>query len=134
MVGYNFFVKSNQYLPNGYGKPAATYYYIVNEAGEIYHHKDNKFRKKELKDITTYWYKDLALATNERARLISLAGARTMYFKDEGGFYITKLTANNEPAEPNKMYEFGTLTEVPIPNKKVAKQYAKQFGRIAVFG
>lgn len=58
----------------------------------------------------------------------------TMYFKDEGGYYVTKLTPDNQPADPNKMYEWGTLTEVPVPNKKTAKQYAKQFGREAIFG
>jgi len=57
-----------------------------------------------------------------------------MFFKDEGGYYVTKLTASNEPADPNKMYEFGTLTEVPVPNKRTAIQYAKQFGRTAIFG
>jgi len=70
-----FFVKSNQYLPNGFGRPAATYYYITNEAGEVYHHRDDKFRKKPLKDVSTYWYKDLGIATIERVRLIN----RTMY-------------------------------------------------------
>lgn len=69
------FIKNNQYLPNGFGKPAATYYYITNEAGEVYHHRDNKFRKKPLKDVSTYWYKDLAVVLIERARLIN----RTMY-------------------------------------------------------
>jgi hypothetical protein len=64
---------------------------------------------------------------------------RTMYFKDEGGYYITKLTKDNQPANPNTMYEYGSLTEVPIPNRKLAKQYAKQFNTVnveytAIFG
>jgi len=58
----------------------------------------------------------------------------TMFFKDEGGFYITKLTQDNQPINPNKMYEFGTLTEVPVPDKKTAREYAKQFNRKAIFG
>jgi len=37
-------------------KPCFTYYYIVNEKGEIYHHKDKKWRKKGLKEITTYYF------------------------------------------------------------------------------
>jgi len=56
-------------LPNGYGKPAGTYYYITNEKGEVYHHKDNKFRKKTLKDVSTYWYKELPLVLAELRRI-----------------------------------------------------------------
>ena len=46
------FIKSNQY---GFS-PAKTYWYILNKIDEIYHHKDKKWRKKCLKEMTTYAY------------------------------------------------------------------------------
>jgi len=35
-------VKSNQYLPNGFGRPAATYYYVANEKGQSIDFKTRK--------------------------------------------------------------------------------------------
>ena len=55
LIGYlknGITVKSNQY---GF-RPARTYWYIVNKMEEIYHHKDKKWRKKCLKEMTTYAY------------------------------------------------------------------------------
>lgn len=46
------YIKSNQY---GFS-PCKTYWYIINKMGEIFHHKDSKWRKKELKEITTYYF------------------------------------------------------------------------------
>lgn len=51
-------IENNQYLPNGFGSPASTYYYIVNDAGQIYHH-DGKWRNKRLKDMNKSWFKSL---------------------------------------------------------------------------
>ena len=48
-------IESNQ---AGYN-PCFTYYYIVNEKGETYHHKDKKWRKKSLMEITTYYFLNL---------------------------------------------------------------------------
>ena len=35
-------LKENQYLPNGLGKPAETYYYLVNENGQTINKKTLK--------------------------------------------------------------------------------------------
>ena len=34
-----------------------SYYYIVNKDGELFHHKDQKWRKKSLKELTTYYFR-----------------------------------------------------------------------------
>lgn len=44
-------VKSNQY-----GFPCSTYWYIVDNAGNIYH-KDGKWRKKSLIELWSYGFK-----------------------------------------------------------------------------
>lgn len=44
-------IRSNQY-----GFPCKTYYYIVDELGRTFHHKDGKFRKKALMEMRTFWY------------------------------------------------------------------------------
>jgi len=41
-------------LSNQYGRPAKTYYYIVDNDAKIFHHKDKKWRKKELSQMWTY--------------------------------------------------------------------------------
>ena len=47
---------SNQYLPNGFGRPASTYYYIVDANGLIFHINDKKWRKKSLIEMNKYIY------------------------------------------------------------------------------
>lgn len=49
-------VKNNQYLPNGFSRPVATYYYIVDANGYTFHITDKKWRKKELKDMKHWKY------------------------------------------------------------------------------
>lgn len=49
-------VLNNQYLPHGFGRPADTYYYIVDEEGKVYH-KDGKFRQNTLIQLWSYAYK-----------------------------------------------------------------------------
>ncbi len=53
----DYWIVSNQYLPDGFGRAASTYYYIVDSEGRIFHHKDKKWRIKKLKDITTFYFK-----------------------------------------------------------------------------
>jgi hypothetical protein len=45
-------VKSNQYG----AFPCKTYYYIVDATGAIFHHKDQKWRKKATIEMTNYYY------------------------------------------------------------------------------
>jgi len=49
----NYWIVSNQLLRKG---AVETYYYISDAEGKVYHHKDNKWRKKTLMDISTYWF------------------------------------------------------------------------------
>jgi hypothetical protein len=58
----------------------------------------------------------------------------TMYFKDEGSFWLTKVQKDGTPADPNKMYEFGTLLSLTVSSKKEAQKIAKSNGYVAVFG
>jgi len=58
---------------------------------------------------------------------------RTMSFKDEGGFYTSKLTKDGNPIDGNKMYEFGSLVTVTAYSKKEARELAKSKGFNAVF-
>lgn len=57
----------------------------------------------------------------------------TMVFKDEGGYYTYKLTADGKPADSNEMYEFGSLQTLAAKTRKEAKQIAKGFGFKADF-
>jgi hypothetical protein len=52
----NYWILNNQYLPNGFGRPAASYYYIVDAEGRIFHHHDSKWRKKALINVDKYWF------------------------------------------------------------------------------
>lgn len=61
-------IKNNQYLPNGFGKPASTYWYIVNDDGLYYHH-DGKWRRKHLKDISKYIFRSLENAEKKLSEL-----------------------------------------------------------------
>lgn len=54
-------------------------------------------------------------------------------FKDEGGFYTTKLDANGKPADDFKMYEFGTLQEITCYSKKECRDFAASKGMKANF-
>ena len=47
---------------NQYGFPCKTYYYILNDKAEIFHHKDNKWRKKTLKQMNAYCFYSFASA------------------------------------------------------------------------
>jgi len=58
-----YWIVNNQYLPQGMSRPAKSYYYIVNSEGKIFHHKDKKWRKKSLKELTTYWFDSQESAT-----------------------------------------------------------------------
>lgn len=45
-------VKDNQYLPNGIGNPAATYYYVVDEKNRTINFKTNKpYRGKQMNNF-----------------------------------------------------------------------------------
>jgi len=55
-----FELRDNQYLPNGLGKPAETYYYIVNDKGQIINKKTLKpYRGKQMDN---YAFKNIAVA------------------------------------------------------------------------
>ena len=44
-----YYLKENQYLPHGMGRPAATYYYFVNEKGNTVDFKTLKpYRGKQM--------------------------------------------------------------------------------------
>jgi hypothetical protein len=59
---YKYNLKSNQYSPNGIGKPAATYYYIVDDKGNTLDLKTLKpYRGKQM---NRYAMKDKKLARN----------------------------------------------------------------------
>jgi hypothetical protein len=60
-------------------------------------------------------------------------GKPTMSFKDEGSYYVTKLTKDGKPADHKKMYQYGSLVEKPFGSKKEARAFAKEKGCIAVF-
>lgn len=49
-------IESNQYLPNGFGRPASTYYYITDANGLIFH-QDKKWRSHPLIEMTKYIYR-----------------------------------------------------------------------------
>ena len=54
-------VKTNQYIPRGGHSGqglAKNYYYIQHKDLGVYHHKDKKFRKKPLTEMTTHWYEN----------------------------------------------------------------------------
>lgn len=59
-------ILSNQY---GYS-PCKTYYYIVDANGLIFHHKDKKWRKKSLIEMTTYMYREETSAWTALEHLI----------------------------------------------------------------
>jgi len=59
---------------------------------------------------------------------------RTMYFKEEGGYYSYKLTEKGEPIQPNKFYEYGTLQELTCTSQRMARLIAKGHNKVAVFG
>lgn len=69
----------------------------------------------------------------KQALLNAATKGKQMSFKDEGGFYIAKLTKDGQPIDPFEMYEFGTLQEFTATSKKQAKEIAKSKGLIAVF-
>jgi len=50
-------IENNQYLPNGFGKPAASYYYIVDANGLIFHIHDKKWRSKSLIEMNKFVYR-----------------------------------------------------------------------------
>jgi hypothetical protein len=62
-------IKNNQALRHGKG---FTYWYIT-DGEKTYHHKDDKWRKKCLIEITTYWYTSQQAAETALAKLNSLA-------------------------------------------------------------
>lgn len=47
-------ITNTQYLPNGFGRPATTMYFLVDANGYTYHKSDNKWRKKTLIEINTH--------------------------------------------------------------------------------
>jgi hypothetical protein len=47
-------ITNTQYLPNGYGRPSATLYFLTDANGYTFHKSDNKWRKKSLIEITTH--------------------------------------------------------------------------------
>lgn len=49
-------VKPYRVEKNQYGFPSKTYYYIVDANNAIFHHKDNKWRKKETIQMTNWYY------------------------------------------------------------------------------
>jgi hypothetical protein len=59
----------------------------------------------------------------------------TMYFKDEGDYFTYKLIkGTNDLADPNEMYEYGTLETCIATTKKHARELAKRRNLTAVFG
>lgn len=58
---------------------------------------------------------------------------RTMYFKDEGGYYVTKVEKDGTPADSNKLYEWGSLLPLTVTTKKEGRELAKKNGYQAIF-
>lgn len=58
---------------------------------------------------------------------------KTMQFKDEGGFYTTKLTKDGQPIDPFELYEYGSLQTVTAYSMKEARLIANKLGLIATF-
>ena len=60
-------VKKNQYLPNGLGNPAATYYYVVDDKGKTIHKNTHKpYRGKQMNN---YAFKHIIDALDLAAHL-----------------------------------------------------------------
>lgn len=57
----------------------------------------------------------------------------TMYWKDEGSYFTSKLTKDDQPIDPKKLYEYGSLKELAATNKKWARKISKGYGFKAVF-
>lgn len=49
-------------------------------------------------------------------------------FKDEGGFYTTKLTQDGKPIDGNKIYPFGSLVHKTFYSKQECKAFASSIG------
>lgn len=64
-------VKDNQYLPDGFGRPAATYYYVVDEKGKTIHKETHKPYKG--KQMLNYAFKHRYEAQELAARLNKVA-------------------------------------------------------------
>lgn len=62
-------IESNQALRQG---KVFTYWYIT-DGERVYHHKDDKWRKKRLAEVTTYWYTTQQAAETALAELNSMA-------------------------------------------------------------
>lgn len=105
-------IKGNQYLPNGFGRPASTYYYIVDNEGKTYHHRDGKWRKKELIEMTTYAYYSHESAQNDVDKLIA---GETPIHKDAGG--------------PVTFKEKQTAIAKNLEGKKVKPGYQRKYGK-----
>lgn len=85
-------IKDNQYLPNGFcpamGRGFKTYFYIYDPETKLYwHHKDQKWRKRHLKEITTFYFLSKEAAQKEVDRLEYLNGfeyiGETIYRRSE---------------------------------------------------
>lgn len=55
-------VTNTQYLPNGFGRPASTIYFLVDANGYTFHISDHKWRKKCLIEMNTHAFRSEDLA------------------------------------------------------------------------
>lgn len=55
-------VTNTQYLPNGFGRPAATVYFLVDANGYTFHISDHKWRKKCLIEMNTHVFRSQEMA------------------------------------------------------------------------
>lgn len=57
----------------------------------------------------------------------------TMYFKDEGSYFVTKVEKDGTPADPINLYEFGSILPLTVTTKKEGRELAKKNGYHAEF-
>ena len=92
-------IDSNQVLRQG---KAFTYWYIT-DGEKTYHHKDDKWRKKCLVEVTTYWYTTQQAAETALAMLNSLAYSHNRDF-NEAAARVAK-NPKTFDAEWQKLYD-----------------------------
>ncbi len=63
-------IKSNQYLPDGFGKPAKTYWYIQNRKGLTLLHNGQWVRKSP-KEMNKYVFRSLEEAEQKCFELLN---------------------------------------------------------------
>lgn len=76
---------------------------------------------------------DKSVNDKATAKVLGKDNRPELSFKDEGGFYIAKLTKDGQPIDPMEMYEYGTLQELTAYSKRDANKIANERGFKAMF-